>query len=240
MARGRRGALLATLAERGGRGQRPRLRKGGRGQQARLQKADAVNDRVYRKAGRGQRPRLQKANAVRARIYRRTRSAAASARKSADPERGAVLRGWFPTGRDRGKPMSNERWRKKVLGNRELSPETLMIGYDPFLSERITEAAGLANLDLRLPHRTGRQGVLRAGLWPAPEAAERGAGPHLQPHQQSGPPDARDRWRSGTRPKPTSPSPRGWPPFRPAFGPMRGPARSSFIRGRSMAAPISC
>jgi methionine-gamma-lyase len=34
--------------------------------------------------------------------------------------------------------MSDERWRKKVLGNRELSPETLMMGYgyDPFLSER--------------------------------------------------------------------------------------------------------
>jgi methionine-gamma-lyase len=34
--------------------------------------------------------------------------------------------------------MSNERWRKKLLGNRELSPETLMMGYgyDPFLSER--------------------------------------------------------------------------------------------------------
>ena len=34
--------------------------------------------------------------------------------------------------------MSNERWRKRVLGNRELSPETLMMGYgyDPFLSER--------------------------------------------------------------------------------------------------------
>jgi methionine-gamma-lyase len=34
--------------------------------------------------------------------------------------------------------MSNERWRKKLLGNRELKPETLMMGYgyDPFLSER--------------------------------------------------------------------------------------------------------
>ncbi len=34
--------------------------------------------------------------------------------------------------------MSNERWRKKLLGNRELAPETLMMGYgyDPFLSER--------------------------------------------------------------------------------------------------------
>jgi methionine-gamma-lyase len=34
--------------------------------------------------------------------------------------------------------MSNKRWRKKLLGNRELSPETLMMGYgyDPFLSER--------------------------------------------------------------------------------------------------------
>ncbi len=34
--------------------------------------------------------------------------------------------------------MSNERWRKKFLGNRELKPETLMMGYgyDPFLSER--------------------------------------------------------------------------------------------------------
>ena len=31
-----------------------------------------------------------------------------------------------------------ERWRKKVLGNRELSPETLMMGYgyDPFLSRQ--------------------------------------------------------------------------------------------------------
>ena len=34
--------------------------------------------------------------------------------------------------------MSDERWRKKFLGNRKLSPETLMMGYgyDPFLSER--------------------------------------------------------------------------------------------------------
>ncbi len=34
--------------------------------------------------------------------------------------------------------MSNERWRKRLLGNRALSPETLMMGYgyDPFLSER--------------------------------------------------------------------------------------------------------
>src|SRR5208282_5330577 len=36
------------------------------------------------------------------------------------------------------KPMSNERWHKRLLGNRKLSPETLMMGYgyDPFLSER--------------------------------------------------------------------------------------------------------
>jgi methionine-gamma-lyase len=34
--------------------------------------------------------------------------------------------------------MSNERWRKRLLGERALSPETLMMGYgyDPFLSER--------------------------------------------------------------------------------------------------------
>ena len=34
--------------------------------------------------------------------------------------------------------MTNERWHKKLVGNRELSPETLMMGYgyDPFLSER--------------------------------------------------------------------------------------------------------
>ena len=34
--------------------------------------------------------------------------------------------------------MSNHKWHKKLLGNRELSPETLMMsyGYDPFLSER--------------------------------------------------------------------------------------------------------
>ena len=34
--------------------------------------------------------------------------------------------------------MANERWHKKLLGNRTLSPETLMMGYgyDPFLSER--------------------------------------------------------------------------------------------------------
>jgi methionine-gamma-lyase len=34
--------------------------------------------------------------------------------------------------------MSNERWRKRLVGNRALSPETLMMGYgyDPFLSER--------------------------------------------------------------------------------------------------------
>ena len=49
----------------------------------------------------------------------------------------------------------------------------------------VAEAAGLPHLDLRLPHGAGRQGVLRAGLRPAPEAAERGAGPHLQPDQQS-------------------------------------------------------
>jgi methionine-gamma-lyase len=34
--------------------------------------------------------------------------------------------------------MANERWRNRLLGNRALSPETLMMGYgyDPFLSER--------------------------------------------------------------------------------------------------------
>ena len=34
--------------------------------------------------------------------------------------------------------MSNKRWHKRLLGNRTLSPETLMMGYgyDPFLSER--------------------------------------------------------------------------------------------------------
>ena len=34
--------------------------------------------------------------------------------------------------------MSDQRWRKRVLGNRLLAPETLMMGYgyDPFLSER--------------------------------------------------------------------------------------------------------
>jgi methionine-gamma-lyase len=34
--------------------------------------------------------------------------------------------------------MSDQRWRKRVLGNRPLAPETLMMGYgyDPFLSER--------------------------------------------------------------------------------------------------------
>ena len=34
--------------------------------------------------------------------------------------------------------MANERWRKRLVGNRALSPETLMMGYgyDPFLSER--------------------------------------------------------------------------------------------------------
>ena len=34
--------------------------------------------------------------------------------------------------------MSDQRWRKRVLGNRVLAPETLMMGYgyDPFLSER--------------------------------------------------------------------------------------------------------
>ena len=55
----------------------------------------------------------------------------------------------------------------------------------------VLEAAGLSHLDLRLPHRPGRQGLLRTGLWPAPEAAERGTGPHLQPDQQSGSPDPR-------------------------------------------------
>src|ERR1700685_2239616 len=45
----------------------------------------------------------------------------------------------------------------------------------------VAEAAGLSYVDLRFPHRPGRQGLLRTGLWPAPEAAERGAGPHLQP-----------------------------------------------------------
>ena len=34
--------------------------------------------------------------------------------------------------------MSDQRWRKRFLGNRPLAPETLMMGYgyDPFLSER--------------------------------------------------------------------------------------------------------
>src|SRR6185437_5626419 len=36
------------------------------------------------------------------------------------------------------KRKSDQRWRKRVLGNHALSPETLMMGYgyDPFLSER--------------------------------------------------------------------------------------------------------
>src|SRR6516162_5238388 len=40
--------------------------------------------------------------------------------------------------RREAKRMSDQRWRKRVLGNRELAPETLMMGYgyDPFLSER--------------------------------------------------------------------------------------------------------
>ena len=89
--------------------------------------------------------------------------------------------------------MPNERWRKRLLGNRTLSPETLMMGYgyDPVPVGAVAEAAGLSHLDLRLPHRPGRQGFLRTGLWPAPEAAERGAGPHLQPDQQSRPRNAR-------------------------------------------------
>ena len=48
----------------------------------------------------------------------------------------------------------------------------------------VAEAASLSHLNFRFPHRPGRQGLLRAGLWPASEAAERGAGPHLQPDQQ--------------------------------------------------------
>src|SRR3974377_1453967 len=34
--------------------------------------------------------------------------------------------------------MSKKKWHKKLVGNRALSPETLMMGYgyDPFLSER--------------------------------------------------------------------------------------------------------
>ena len=34
--------------------------------------------------------------------------------------------------------MTEKRWRKRLVGNRKLSPETLMMGYgyDPFLSER--------------------------------------------------------------------------------------------------------
>src|SRR5947209_12979693 len=34
--------------------------------------------------------------------------------------------------------MTEKRWRKRLVGNRALSPETLMMGYgyDPFLSER--------------------------------------------------------------------------------------------------------
>ena len=83
--------------------------------------------------------------------------------------------------------MADQRWRKKVLGNRPLAPETLMMGYgyDPLLSRRLAEAAAVPDLDLRLPHRGGRQRLLRAGLWPAGEAAERRARPHLSAHQQS-------------------------------------------------------
>src|SRR5271156_3192338 len=40
--------------------------------------------------------------------------------------------------RREAKRMSDQRWRKRVLGNRALAPETLMMGYgyDPLLSER--------------------------------------------------------------------------------------------------------
>src|SRR5208337_4400420 len=67
-------------------------------------------------------------------------------------------------------------------------PEAVAGNFDDGLRLRpvpvgaVAEAAGFSYLDVRLPHRPGRQGVFRTGLWLAPEAAERGAGPHLQPH----------------------------------------------------------
>src|SRR5262249_53550939 len=36
----------------------------------------------------------------------------------------------------------------------------------------VAEATGLSHLNFRLPHRQGRQGVLRTGLWPASEASQ--------------------------------------------------------------------
>src|SRR5439155_3622055 len=42
------------------------------------------------------------------------------------------------TGFRKATRMTEKRWRKRLVGNRALSPETLMMGYgyDPFLSER--------------------------------------------------------------------------------------------------------
>ena len=135
--------------------------------------------------------------------------------------------------------MSDQRWRKRFVGNRALAPETLMMGYgyDPFLSERSLKPPGLSHVDLRLPHRRGRQGIFRAGLRPAPEAAERGAGPDLQPDQQS---------RSRNARGPAGDLGRGGGNLVVRLGHGRDfdqlwayarPVRSSFIRGRSMAAP---
>ena len=53
--------------------------------------------------------------------------------------------------------MADKRWRKRFLGNRPLTPETLMMGYgyDPFL-RAVAEAAGFSYIDLRFPYRRGR------------------------------------------------------------------------------------
>jgi methionine-gamma-lyase len=56
----------------------------------------------------------------------------------AEPERKVRIRLLMTKGQPGVEPMSSKNWRKKIVGNRTLSPETLMMGYgyDPFLSER--------------------------------------------------------------------------------------------------------
>ena len=66
--------------------------------------------------------------------------------------------------------MANERWRKRLVGNRALSPETLMMGYgyDPFLSERSLKPPVFHTSTFVFRTGAGRHGILRTGCHWAP------------------------------------------------------------------------
>src|SRR6516162_6383912 len=106
----------------------------------------------------------------------------------------------------------------RLLGNRALSPETLMMGYgyDPFLSERSLKPPVFHTSTFVF--RSARDGKEFFEL--AYGFAAKAAGSTIRTSKCS-----RIDWLSGIRPKPASSSPRAWRQSRPRCGPMRDQAR---------------